>query len=142
MDGVLADFVSAIKNYSQKDESLYNEHPDQIPNLFRLLKPIEGAVSSVNELLNLNCYDIYFLSTAPWHNPTAWMDKRLWLEDHFGDRINRRLILTHRKDLFKGDILIDDRPNNGAKDFEGEWIHFGQPPFCTWKETLKYLNPE
>ena len=39
------------------------------------------------------------------------------------------------------DILIDDRPNNGAKDFEGEWIHFGEPPFCTWKDTLKYLNP-
>lgn len=140
MDGVLADFVSAIKNHTKKDQPLYKEHPDQIPNLFRHLKPIEGAISAVNELLNSNCYDLYFLSTAPWHNPTAWMDKRLWLEDHFGDCINRRLILTHRKDLVKGDILIDDRPNNGAKDFDGEWIQFGQAPFFSWKEVLEYLS--
>ena len=39
----------------------------------------------------------------------------------------------------KGDILIDDRPNNGAKDFEGEWIHFGCDDFRNWHEVLKYL---
>ena len=49
------------------------------------------------------------------------------------------MILTHRKDLVKGDILIDDRPNNGAKDFEGEWIHFGSKNFPDWKSVIKYL---
>ena len=55
------------------------------------------------------------------------------------DKINRKLILTHRKDLVKGDILIDDRPNNGAKDFEGEWIHFGSDTYPNWEITLKHL---
>jgi 5'-nucleotidase len=63
----------------------------------------------------------------------------LWLEKYFGERIKRKLILTHRKDVVKGDILIDDRPNNGAKDFEGEWIHFGCDDFRNWHEVLKYL---
>lgn len=117
----------------------YDEHPDTIPNIFRNLEPIEGAIASVNQLLESEKYEVYFLSTAPWNNPSAWTDKRLWLEEQFGDVINRKLILTHRKDLVKGDILIDDRPNNGAKDFEGEWIHFGSDDYPDWNMVLNYL---
>ena len=53
--------------------------------------------------------------------------------------VNRKLILTHRKDLIRGDILIDDRPNNGADKFQGEWIRFGSEKFPNWNEILKYL---
>ena len=55
--------------------------------------------------------------------------------------MNRRLILSHRKDLLKGDYLIDDRPNNGAADFEGELIKFGNEEFKDWKAVLNYLKP-
>ena len=57
----------------------------------------------------------------------------------FGERINRKLILTHRKDLLKGDILIDDRPNNGAKNFDGELITFGSDQYPKWDAVLDYL---
>ena len=50
----------------------YDEHPDTIPNIFRNLKPIEGAIASVNQLLESEKYEVYFLSTAPWNNPSAW----------------------------------------------------------------------
>jgi 5'-nucleotidase len=69
----------------------------------------------------------------------GWTGKRIWLEEQFGEKINGKLILTHRKDLVKGDILIDDRPNNGAKDFEGEWIHFGSENFPDWSSVIKHL---
>lgn len=120
--------------------SPYDEHPDTIPGIFRNLNPIIGAIDAVKILLDSNQYEVYFLSTAPWNNPSAWTDKRLWLEDQFGDLVNRRLILTHRKDLLKGDILIDDRPNNGAKDFEGNWIQFGTEEFPDWRSILKHLQ--
>jgi len=139
LDGVVADFMSAVNTHPKKDTHLYKEHPDTIPHIFRNLKPISGAINAVNILLKSSLYDVYFLSTAPWGNPSAWTDKRLWLEDRFGDKINRKLILTHRKDLVKGDILIDDRPNNGAKDFEGEWIHFGSDDYPDWNMVLSYL---
>lgn len=139
LDGVIADFISEMDIHPLRKTSPYDEHPDTIPGIFRNLNPIDGAVSSVNKLLNSNKYEIYFLSTAPWNNPSAWTDKRLWLEDQFGDAVNRRLVLTHRKDLLKGDILIDDRPNNGAKDFEGIWIHFGTDKFLNWTTVLNYL---
>ena len=37
------------------------------------------------------------------------------------------------------DFLIDDRPNNGAKNFEGKWIHFGSEDFPDWSSVIKYL---
>ena len=139
LDGVIADFVSAMTSHPLKNTPPYDEHPDTIPHIFRDLKPLEGAVKAVNQLLEANSYEVYFLSTAPWDNPSAWTDKRLWLAEQFGDKINRRLILTHRKDLIKGDILIDDRPNNGAAQFDGEWIHFGAETYPNWQVVLNYL---
>ena len=139
LDGVIADFISEMHSHPLREIPPYDEHPDTIPNIFRNLKLIEGAIASVNQLLESEKYEVYFLSTAPWNNPSAWTDKRLWLEELFGDVINRKLILTHRKDLVKGDILIDDRPNNGAKDFEGEWIHFGSDDYPDWNMVLNYL---
>jgi len=139
LDGVIADFISAMHSHSLRKTPPYDEHPDTIPHIFSNLKPIEGAITSVQQLLNSEKYEVYFLSTAPWNNPSAWTDKRLWLENQFGESINRRLILTHRKDLIKGDILIDDRPNNGAKDFDGKWIQFGSEEFPDWNAVLHYL---
>ncbi|MDB9708476.1 hypothetical protein OAB13_01110 [Salibacteraceae bacterium] len=135
----MADFVSAMEIHTERANPIYKEHPDKIPKIFRDLSPITGAIKAVNLLLESPLYEVFILSTAPWNNPSAWTDKRLWLEDKFGDSINRRLILTHRKDLVKGDILIDDRPNNGAKDFEGEWIHFGTENFPDWSSVIKHL---
>lgn len=139
LDGVIADFASMMNIHSLRKIPPYDEHPDTIPNIFRKLNPIDGAISSVTKLLTSPKYEVYFLSTAPWNNPSAWTDKRLWVEEHFGETINRRLILTHRKDLLNGDILIDDRPNNGAKDFKGQWIHFGTEKFPDWPSVLNYL---
>ena len=36
------------------------------------------------------------------------------------------MFLTHRKDLLKGDILIDDSTYRGQRDFEGEFMWFGK----------------
>ena len=51
----------------------------------------------------------------------------------------KRLIISHHKNLNAGDYLIDDRPNNGAKDFKGEWIHFGSESFPDWNSVTRYL---
>ena len=136
---MVADFVSSMSDHPLRNEPPFDKDPDTIPGLFKDLKPIDSAISSVEKLLHSEKYEVYFLSTAPWNNPSAWTDKRLWIEEQFGEKINRRLILTHRKDLMKGDILIDDRPNNGAKDFEGELITFGSHKYPNWDAVLHYL---
>ena len=38
-----------------------------------------------------------------------------------------------------GDILIDDSPYNGAKNFEGKWIHYGSVQYPNWSYVMQYL---
>ena len=52
----------------------------------------------------------------------------------------KRLILSHHKDLNRGDYLIDDRPHNGARSFHGELIVFGSPQFPDWDAVLAHLD--
>jgi len=48
--------------------------------------------------------------------------------------------LCHHKNFLIGDILIDDRKWNGAKDFKGEWIEFGSEKFPDWDAVMNRLE--
>lgn len=145
MDGVLADFQHVI---DEMDEETYQKHCgcpeenrpptfDEIPDIFKTMPPVPEAVESFRKLARQ--FDIYILSTAPWENHSAWCDKLYWVKEHLGECAHKRLILTHHKNLNKGDFLVDDRDKNGAKDFEGELIRFGSPEFPDWKTVREYL---
>ncbi len=138
MDGVLADFSAGVSGLDDKTRLEYDKRHDEVPNFFLNLKPMDGAVEAFATLAGL--FDVYILSTASWNNPTAWSDKLVWVKRHLGDLAHKRLILTHHKNLNRGDFLIDDRiTNNGAGGFTGELIHFGSPQFPDWKSVLAYL---
>lgn len=138
MDNVLVDFPSAFPKLDKDVFDKY-ENKDDIPEIFRLMEPIKGAVEAF-EILSKQ-FDVYVLSTAPWENPSAWSDKVNWVKKYLGDFAYKRLILTHHKNLNKGDYLIDDRIKNGASEFEGELIHFGSEKFPNWDSVLMYLLP-
>lgn len=147
MDNVLVDFKSGLDRVPEKIKKQYaddgNGKPiyDEIPGLFSLMNPMPGAIEAMKLLADY--YDIYILSTAPWLNPSAWSDKLEWVQRFFGkdkDSIfYKRLIISHHKDLNNGDYLIDDRPKNGAKEFDGEWIEFGSKQFPDWSTVVKYM---
>lgn len=106
-------------------------------NFFIELEPIKDSVESILELSSH--YEIYFLSTPMYNVPASYTHKRIWLEKHFQDFAKKKLILTHRKDLCIGHFLVDDRTKNGAGEFKGVHIHFGQGNFKTWKEVKDFL---
>ena len=141
LDGVIVDFESGIKKLSEKDGIKYFERYDEAPGIFKLMEPIPDAINAVKMLSNH--YDIFILSTAPWNNPSAWSDKIKWIKKHFGSDngsvLYKKMILTHRKDLNYGDILIDDRTKNGADKFSGELITFGSKRFPDWDTIIGYL---
>ena len=137
MDNVLVDFKTGIERISEEDKKLYQGRYDDVPGIFSLMEPMEGAIESYNKLSSH--YDTYILSTSPWENSTALQDKQNWVKKYLKDDAKKRLIFSHHKNLNKGDFLIDDRTKRGAKDFEGEHIHFGKEPFLTWDSVLKYL---
>lgn len=142
MDYVLVDFRSGIDKISPEIQRQYKDHPDDIPGIFALMDPMPGAVQAVHTLARSGKFDMYILSTAPWKNPSAWADKVQWVTRHFDDVFHKRLIISHHKNLCHGDYLIDDRDRHGAKDFGGEWIHFGSERFPNWQTVLDYLLPE
>ncbi|AEH01990.1 5'-nucleotidase [Lacinutrix sp. 5H-3-7-4] len=100
-------------------------------------KPIKGAVEAFKVLSKK--YDCYIVTAPVWSNPNCWKEKRLWVEKHLGDDANKRLILTHNKNLVKGDYIIDDTKNYGVDKFEGKHIMFGNDLYPNWKKVLEYF---
>jgi 5'-nucleotidase len=138
MDGVLVDFESGIGRLPVELKREYDERLDDCPGIFGLMDPLPGAVAAYRELADL--FDTYILSTAPWKNPSAWSDKVVWVQKHLGDVAHKRLILTHHKELNRGDFLVDDRIKHGSHQFAGEHILFGSDRFPDWPAVLEYLR--
>lgn len=138
MDNVLVDFASGIARLDDATRAKYEGRLDEVPGIFAKMDPMPGAIDAVHRLVAK--YDVYILSTAPWNNPSAWADKVAWVTKYLNDVLKKRLILSHQKDLLKGDYLIDDRHKNGADTFEGEWIQFGNDRFPDWDAVLSYLG--
>jgi 5'(3')-deoxyribonucleotidase len=137
MDNVLVDFPSGIECLREDVKLEYKDRLDDVPGIFALMAPMDGAIAAFNRLAEV--FDVYILSTAPWKNPSAWSDKLLWVQKHLGEVAKKKLILTHHKDLNVGDYLIDDRTKNGVDKFKGEHIHFGSEQFPNWQTVEKYL---
>ncbi|MBB1523894.1 hypothetical protein HG468_002535 [Candidatus Saccharibacteria bacterium] len=142
MDGVLVDFESALTKVSPEMLEKFAGEYDNIPGIFALMDPMPGAIEAVDLLKEK--YDLYILSSSPWENPTALVDKLAWVKKYFGGegRENiffRKVIFSSVKHLNRGDILIDDRTANGAGDFLGRHIHFGSSEFPNWQSVLNSL---
>ena len=130
MDGVISDFDKAAK------EGGWTHRPDLKVN-FRNLELVPGAQDA---LLKLNQdFDIFIATTPPWSRPDVWGEKREWIGEHF-PWLKRKMVLTHRKDLLIGDILIDDSRWRGQPDFQGDWLWFGTARRCLdWPSTLELI---
>ena len=141
MDGVLADFKSALTKISPELIDEFAGQHDNIPGIFSLMEPVLGAIEAVYALKDK--YDLYILSSSPWENPTALGDKLAWVKKYFGGEKDslfyKKVIFSSAKHLSRGDILIDDRTANGAGDFEGEHILFGSQDFPDWEAVLDRL---
>ncbi len=148
MDNVLVDFQSGLDQVNEEvkadyaDDGTGKPHYDDIPGIFRLMKPMPGAIEAVNALKDK--YDCYILTTSPWDNPTALQDKHDWVRKIFGDIFYKRIIFSHHKNLCAQPdaFLIDDRTNHGADQFGDRHIHFGSKKFPDWKSVLDYLLQE
>jgi 5'-nucleotidase len=138
LDGVVVDLEgNAVKRHGADAINHLGKLTSVDKHLFDTPEPVSGAIEAVTLLMKE--YDVFFLSTAPWSNVNAWSAKRVWVQKHFGKLGHKRLILSHRKDLLMGDYLIDDRPNNGAAEFKGQWLQFGKEGFENWDKVLNYL---
>ena len=86
---------------------------------FANVDPFPGVRENMERLAAAG-YEVYILSTSPYGNPPAAGHKMQWCQDHLGDVVRKRVILTHQKQLHvaPGAILIDDRLANGSEGFD------------------------
>ena len=144
LDNTITNFKSGVESFPADVQAQFGidengkDHSDEIPGLFLKMKEIPGAVDGFHFLAEH--FDTYILSTAPWDNPSAWCDKLLWVKLHLGDAVHKRLILSHHKDLLRGDYIIDDNTKNGVSDFQGTHILFGQGEFKDWTAVIDYFK--
>ena len=133
MDGVITDFKQGQEYQGYK----LSKRPDLVVN-YRTLPVMEGAIKAVAKL-NAD-HEVFIASTPPWTRPEVWGHKREWIEEHF-PYLKRKLILTHRKDLLIGDVLIDDTRFRGQPDFQGNWFWFNKDwSNRNWNACLEYIK--
>ena len=144
LDNTLVDFMSGVNKCSKEKVAQFEwdengkQAYDNIPGVFALMEPMKGAVDAFHWLAEH--FDTYILSTAPWNNPSAWSDKLEWVKTHLGDSAYKRLILSHHKDLLRGDYLIDDGDRADIQQFQGKHIQIGKEPFKDWTAVLGYFK--
>ena len=139
MDGVIADFESAAEAEALVKGVTKLSRPDLFVN-YRALGVIDGAIEAVAKL-NAD-HEVFIASTPPWTRPEVWGHKSEWIGEHF-PYLKRRIILTHRKDLLIGDILIDDSRYRGQPDFQGEWFWFNKNwNNRNWEACLEWIYKE
>ena len=134
MDGVLANFDKAADEHP--DNGTKSFRPDLILD-FSKFEVMPGAKEAVKKLLDMG-HDLFIATTPPWSHPDSWGQKRNWVEKHF-PALKRKMVLTHRKDLLIGDILIDDTMWRGQPDFQGTWFHFGDNGM-DWKYVVEGIK--
>ena len=142
MDGVLVDLETNIQHQFKQNPYLkerFKNNPDHIHGIFRNPPAVQGAIEAVKKLEESGKFEMFIATAAPWGNPASGMDKRFWIEEHFGRLFHKKMFITHRKDMLMGDYLIDDRTANGAGEFQGEHIHFGTEKFPNWNVVVEYL---
>lgn len=140
MDNVLVDFASGIAKLDAKTSSKYEGRLYDVLGIFALMEPIPGAIETVHLLAKK--YDVFIFFYNTLEQSFCLADKVACETKYFDDVFHKCLILSHNKDLLKGDYLIDDRLKHGADTFDGERIQFYSKHFPDWAPVVEYLSPK
>lgn len=136
MDGIIADFFTPLfRDYKRLtgetvvmdqilgwDMAKYVGQGEVLidlfhqPGFFLKLKPLPGAIWALKRLSKR--YDIIIASYAC--TPSAASEKVSWCKKHLPFISIDSLILCHRKELIRGDAIIDDGLHN-AMGYRAAW---------------------
>jgi 5'-nucleotidase len=148
MDGVLADVYHRFFDLHEKKTGIRPDiknivglkeaeaFPDLLnwveePGFFRHM-PVMADSQRILEKLNLK-HEIIVTSMAT-EFPVSLTDKQLWLCENFPFISWKQIVFCGRKELIKGDLMIDDHFKN-LDFFDGETLLFTQPHNINITET-------
>jgi 5'(3')-deoxyribonucleotidase len=136
LDKTFCDFDSAVDFWRDKAVSEIEQNwPWSQKGFFNSLAPMPGAINFYYEF-NSRC-DLWFLTRPSIMNIHCYGEKAEWIYRHFGyDGLNK-LILSPMKNIFIGDLLIDDNNEAGQDSFRGDWWRFGTGEYSNWDKVSK-----
>ncbi|OEF88120.1 hypothetical protein BCT78_03315 [Vibrio breoganii] len=106
LDRTFLDYDAAIKSALNRFPA--QPFPQSRIGFFRDLKPYRDAINAVLELDNRDDIDVYFLTAPSVLNLHCYTEKVECIVRLLGDEWAERVIISTRKDLCIGDLLIDD----------------------------------
>ena len=139
LSDVVADLNSAAGKIPEKDLQKFGNRPDRMPGYYSHVEPVEGAVRQLDDLSKYTKIDWHIVSSISWTNPEALLDKKKWLDEHFGPLVKNRLIFTKRKELLRGDYLVYRHATKGVKQFAGKLLRYGEDPIPHWSHIVHYF---
>lgn len=134
LDGVVVDFDAAMTEHGLSGDEL-----KVINGAYLKMKPIEGALDAVREVIGLG-YDVFIATKPPTGYPQAYAEKAEWVLRYLPE-LSRKIIITHDKGLLgdRRDILCDDRPHKAnCFSFQGMLLRFESG--YHWDEALIALH--
>ena len=134
-DDVMADFNGAAIEALARTPGI--KYPQSQYKFFENLKPIPGAIETINKLREY--FDVIILTRPSVINPLCYTEKRNWVENYFDFEMARNTVLAYDKTGQRGDFLIDDNIHTGRWEPEWEHIHFGSEEFLNWDLVFEYL---
>ncbi len=139
IDDTLADLQSALKKAKSINPAM--PFPQAEYGFYANLTPIDGAIESVEWLLNSKVFTPYILTAPSTMNPMSYTEKRVWVEKHLGIEMVERLIISPNKSLLKGAYLVDDNiEGRGQEGFEGNVLQYGSAQFPNWRSVIQALE--
>lgn len=139
MDHTFCDFAThkeLWQNFALTETE--KKYPWSMRGFFESLPPMPGAIDFWQHW-SKTC-ELYFLTRPSLLNRHSYSEKANWVYKHLGQSALEKLILSPRKDLLIGDILIDDYGGNGQSSFVGEWWQFGTDKYKDWQTCDKLVE--
>lgn len=107
-------------------------------DFFINLPRVKGSKRALQELKDSGWEIVIVTTLFPWNRDsgTKANHKQIWLDLHFKGILEpRNIIMTERKDLIEGDVLIDDAPKY-LIPYPGNVIVFDRP----WNRNIPELE--
>lgn len=117
--------ISADLGITDKEEAKRLDHAVMSDSIFwRTIPVYDGAQEALKELNDR--YDTYILTT-PWVYYNGCVeDKITWMKSNFPFFDTTKMIFTWRKELLRGNVIIDDHSAN-LETFQGKRVAISYP---------------
>lgn len=141
MDEVLCDFYNhpIFPFVQRKHDRPYMHRMMCNLDFWTGLKPIEGSLEAVKEILKSDRFDVYICTKPVKEAPECYKGKAMWIDKYLPELIGK-IIMCQNKDMVRGDYLIDDNLIY-KHGFKGKFIHFKRdiPSTEMWEKVIQIL---